>query len=216
MLGGAELESIEEIRWPEAGAAPTARSSPPPARAAEHAAAPAAIESLIAERVALERDAAYRQGESEGYHRARTEQAPLMDRLARSIAEIAALRPRIRSEAERDLVELSILIARRILRRELTVDPDAICGLLRAALDKTSLREVIEVRTHPEHRHALEQRLRALDSPAKIAVKPDPRLEIGAVIVETLHGEIDASLETQLAEIQRGMADLLEAPGAAA
>jgi flagellar assembly protein FliH len=215
ILSGGAAARAEEIDWPAAGSPPgrAASGRHNPAPAASSPAAEEAIESLVAARAAGIRDAAYRQGESDGYQRASAELAPVLDRLARSIAEVAALRPRIRRETERDLVELSLLIARRVLRREVSVDPDAVCGLLHAALDKTSLRDVVEVRTHPGHKAALEQRLRALDATARITLKPDPRLEPGAVVVETLHGEIDASLETQLSEIQRGMADLLEAPG---
>lgn len=215
ILSGLGAAAAEQIEWPAAGSppgrSPVGRHAPAPAPPA--AAAEDAIESLVAARAAGIRDAAYRQGESEGYQRASAELAPVLDRLARSIAEVAALRQRIRRESERDLVELSLLIARRVLRREVSVDPDAVCGLLHAALDKASLRDVVEVRTHPGHKAALEQRLRALDSTARITLKADPRLEPGAVVVETLHGEIDASLETQLAEIERGLADLLEAPG---
>jgi flagellar assembly protein FliH len=41
-------------------------------------------------------------------------------------------------------------------------------------------------------------------------VTPDPGLERGAAVLETARGELDASIETQLAEIERGFADLVE------
>jgi flagellar biosynthesis/type III secretory pathway protein FliH len=37
---------------------------------------------------------------------------------------------------------------------------------------------------------------------------PDPALAEGAVVFETSRGAIDCGLETQLAEIERGFADL--------
>jgi flagellar assembly protein FliH len=211
ILTGSAGAAAAEIVWARVGppSAGGGASAPGPSGAA----AEAAVESLVAARAAALREAAYREGEAEGYQRGKSELAPVLDRLARSVAEISALRPRIRRETERELVELALMIARRVLRREIGVDPDAIGGLLHAALEKTSLREVVEVRTHPDHKAALEQRLRGVEAGVRIALKADPRLEPGAVVVETLHGEIDASVETQLAEIQRGMADLLEAPG---
>jgi flagellar assembly protein FliH len=43
----------------------------------------------------------------------------------------------------------------------------------------------------------------------RIEVLADSRLEPGAVIFETARGNLDASIETQLQEIQRGLSDRL-------
>ena len=67
-------------------------------------------------------------------------------KLARSIEELTGARPRYRREAEQDVVALALAIARRILHRELTVAPDALLGLVKAALDKLEAREVHQVR----------------------------------------------------------------------
>ena len=61
---------------------------------------------------------------------------PVLERLARSIQELSEARARVREETAADLVRLSIAIAARILHREITLDPDAIHGLLNAAFDK--------------------------------------------------------------------------------
>ena len=52
----------------------------------------------------------------------------MLERLARAIDELAGLRPRLRQEAEADLVQLALAIARRVLRREIAVDPEALHG----------------------------------------------------------------------------------------
>ena len=67
-------------------------------------------------------------------------------RMARTIEEMSGLRQRFRHEAEEDVVALAIAIARRILHRELTVAPEALLGLLKAALEKIEVREVHRVR----------------------------------------------------------------------
>ena len=58
--------------------------------------------------------------------------------------------PRFRHEAEEDVVELALAIARRILHRELTVAPEALLGLVKAALEKIEAREVHRVRVSRE------------------------------------------------------------------
>ena len=123
---------------------------------------------------------------------------------------MAHCRLRYRQETEREVVQLSLEIARRILRRELTVDPEAILGLLRAGLESVSIREVLEVRIHPGYVDVIRNALQKLGAPVAISVVGDPHLEPGAVSVETRRGGFDASAETQLEEIQRGFADIME------
>jgi flagellar assembly protein FliH len=141
---------------------------------------------------------------------ARQETQAHYERLSRSIEELAGCRLRYRQETEREVVQLSLEIARRILRRELTVDPEAILGLLRTGLESVSLREVLEVRIHPAHVETVRSALQRMGAPSAISIVGDSHLEPGAVSVETRRGGFDASAETQLEEIQRGFTDLME------
>lgn len=157
--------------------------------------------------------AAFQQGLQQGDANARQELGTRLDgtveRLARSIQDIAGVRQRCRREGEQDLVKLALAIARRILHRELTVDSDAILGLVKAALDKLDAREVQSIRVHPENADALNRYLDRMGLPQRLQITPDPSLERGAAIFETSRGSLDASAETQLAEIERGFTDLV-------
>jgi len=53
----------------------------------------------------------------------------------------------------------------------------------------------------------IEQHLEQARTGARFEVVPEPRLERGAAIFETSRGSLDASVETQLDEIQRGLID---------
>src|SRR5581483_6655772 len=101
-------------------------------------------------RVAEARAAALREGEAAGRDRAMAEMQAVLERLAASIDEIASLRGRLRREAEADTVQLAVAIARRVLRRELAVDPEALHGLVLAALEKLQAQEICRVRVHPQ------------------------------------------------------------------
>jgi flagellar assembly protein FliH len=129
--------------------------------------------------------------------------------LARSIDEITGMRQRFRHEAEEDVVALAIAIARRVLHRELTTSPDALLGIAKAALEKIDLREVHRVRMHPDSAPLLQENLEKIGLPRRVEVIADPGLERGGVLLETTRGTLDASVETQLAEIERGFADLV-------
>ena len=155
------------------------------------------------------RDAAYREGESAGREKAAAELHSTLERLARSVAEVSGARSRFRREAEQDLVQLSLGIARRILRRELTIDPEAVCGLVRAALDKMQTRDSCRIRIHPDH-HAAVRRMLDKQSTGAAEVVPDSALQPGDVVIESKRGDLDATIEGQLGEIERGFADRLK------
>src|SRR5262249_42315045 len=104
------------------------------------------LETAAAARVEEAKRTAFAQGEAIGREQAAKQLAPLIEKLARSTDEIVGLRPRLRKQAEQDVVRLSFAIARRILRRELSVDPDALLGLVKAAIEKIDLRETSSVR----------------------------------------------------------------------
>jgi hypothetical protein len=70
---------------------------------------------------------AYQRGFTEGKAAGRQEMSTQIEamnhKLARTIEELTGLRQRFRHEAEGDVVALALATARRILHRELTVEP---------------------------------------------------------------------------------------------
>lgn len=161
------------------------------------------------ERVREARAAGMREGEAAGRQAAGLELQPVIARLSRSIDELATMRARLRREAEADVVRLSLAIARRVLRRELAVDPDALHGLVVAALEKLQSQEISRVKVHPSHAALVTACLRQAVSGAAGEVIPDASCEPGGVIFETERGNLDASVDSQLQEIERGLTDRL-------
>ena len=199
---------VAPVSWRRVGSADstlTAASQPPPDDAKR-------LAQLAQQAEQKSRDAyaaGFREGEAAGRTRAAADLQPVIDRLARSIDEIANLRPRLRAEAEADLVRLSLAIARRVLRRELSIDPEALHGLVLGALEKLQGQEITRVRVHPSHAPLVSACLRQNSAAANVEVVPDPAREVGAVVFETQRGNLDASIESQLQEIERGLADRL-------
>jgi flagellar assembly protein FliH len=202
-----DSRAAEPVLWPSA----TAVSQPEVSRnaAPEPRADTAQIEREWRERVAAARAAGIREGETAGRSRAAAELQPVLERLARSIDEMAGLRHRLRREAEADTVKLALAIARRVIRRELAVDPSALHGLVLAALEKLQAQEISRVRVHPSHAAAIAALLRERPGGTPIEVSADPSNDPGAAVFETTRGNLDASVESQLGEIERGLADAL-------
>ena len=208
--GGVPTEPMAWRRVPsldslplESGVFPPAGFTPAPGGSPGHAAS--ALEQHL--------QGAYQQGFQDGQNAARQELGGQIEamgiRLARTIEELSGLRQRFRHEAEEDVVALAIAIARRILYRELTVAPEALLGLLKAALEKIEAREVHRVRVRPEDAPMVRQHLEKMGLPQRVELIADPGLERGAAILDSSRGALDVSVETQLAEIERGFADLV-------
>jgi flagellar assembly protein FliH len=154
------------------------------------------------------RAAGQQEGQAAAREQAAVELKGILERTARSLEEIGTLRHRLRRDAEGDLVQLSMAIARRILHRELAMDPEALRGLILGALEKLNEHEISRVRVHPAHVGVLRACLERL-SVERIEVHQDPALPAGGIVFETQRGNLDASVETQLEEIGRGLADRL-------
>jgi len=168
------------------------------------------MEQQCEQRVKEARAAGLREGEAAARTRAAAEVQPVIEKLARSIEDLAQIRGRLRKQVEGDTIKLSLAIARRVLRRELAIDHDAMRGLVMAALEKLQAQEICRVRTNPAQAAAVTACLREGASNAKVEVIPDGSLQPGGVVFETNHGNLDASVDSQLAEIERGLADHLK------
>lgn len=181
---------------------------------AANAAPPAANEDELARiRAQEEREAAYRQGEARGRQSAHAELEEKCQALSRAIVTVASHKSRLRQEAERDVVHLALAVARRILRRQFQIDDDAILGLVKAAFENCSLREVTQVRVHPQFLASVRSHIDEIGAPVSIELSGDASLELGDVILETARGHLDASAHTQLEEIERGFTDAMTLKG---
>ena len=148
-----------------------------------------------------------REGEDAAKARLASEAEALRTRVAEQLARLAETRSAVLGNAEADVVRLALEIARRIVHRELTIDPDAVQGLVKVALEKLQSEKVHRVRVYPAQEKSLRAALARVGRVDTMDVVADPALEPGGLIFETGRGWLDASLETQFREIERGFAD---------
>ncbi len=115
--------------------------------------------------------------------------------------------------AERQVVELALAVAGKIMAREAAGDPAQVLPLVKAALNRVQEEEQVTVRVHPgcyEQVLAARPELQAvLSSAAALAVVADATLQAGDCIVETPYGTVDARVDTQLALVKAALRDML-------
>jgi flagellar assembly protein FliH len=127
---------------------------------------------------------------------------PAFQTLARSI-EIE--RDRWITHWESAAVELSARIAEKILRHELSRQPELAVGIIQEALQLAAGQPQVKLRVHPADIEVLHECGR--DAVSRLAavgdaeLVPDETITRGGCLIETRHGVIDARLETQLERI---------------
>jgi hypothetical protein len=157
---------------------------------------------------AIERDAftkGYAQGERAGAEAAATRGDAMLRRLAQTIDELGGVRTQLIQKSERQLVQLAIAIATRVIHREITLDSELLVAMARVALDRLGNTSSATIRLHPEdHAAALAVRGEAL-STESVQVIADPTLNRGGCHVESEFGVIDLTLGAQMDEIATGL-----------
>ena len=196
-----ETDAAERLLWPRVHSA----SGDEPGSDDD----PAASQATAERRVQEARQAGFQEGLAAARAEAEAATRQLEERVTRTVADLAEMRPRLRRQAESDLVKLSIAIARRILHREVMADPDALRGLVIAALERLRSQEICRVRAHPSLEPALRAALEHHPQAAATELRFDASQERGTVLFETARGNLDASVDTQLREVEHGLTDRL-------
>jgi flagellar assembly protein FliH len=187
---------------PAAPAAPAAPSA---------AAAPPADEPITAEHqarlAALEREAftkGYAQGERAGLEAGGKRAEAMLRRVAQTIEELGGLRQSLIQETEREMVQLALTLARRVVHREVTLDPELAAALAHVALDRLGTTTPATIRLNPED-YTIVAQDGARWGTTPVTVVPDPSISRGGCLVESAFGSVDATIERQFDELSRAL-----------
>lgn len=161
-----------------------------------------------AQLAALEREAftkGYAQGERAGLEAGGKRAEAMLRRLAQTLEELTTLRDQMVRQTERELVQLSIAIARKVLHREVTVDPELTAALAHVALERLGGATPATVRLHPDDYAIVTAGQVAPLGGRQVEVLPDPSVARGGCLVESEFGFINASVDAQVDEIARAV-----------
>jgi len=98
-----------------------------------------------------------------------------------------------------ELVKLAVAIAEKIVRRQLTLTPEAVAEVAADALALARGKRDVTVRVHPEDVDWVARRLPG------VIIRGDEAVTRGGCVVDTDVGRVDGRLESQLAAIERGL-----------
>jgi len=130
--------------------------------------------------------------------------------LAEAIEEFRVSRDRYLAQVEREVVQLALAIAERILHRQAQMDPLLLSGAVRVALGQLAESTEVRLKVPLGEQGMWAEMLRLMPNlPLRPELTVDERMTAGECTIETHLGSVDIGVRAQLAEIERGFFDLL-------
>ena len=186
---------------------------------AEHPATPvpeAPIEEARPSFAELEREAftkGYAQGERAGAEASARRGEAALRRLAQTIEELSNLRAELLQKTERQVVELALAIAVRVLRREVSVDRELLIAMAKVALERLGENTSATIRLNPEDFAVIGAQAH-LGEHDVVRVVADPLVSSGGCLVQSDFGLIDAGIDAQLGEVAAALGVAAPVPAA--
>jgi flagellar assembly protein FliH len=156
----------------------------------------------------LEREAfakGYEQGERAGAEAGAKRAEAMLRRLSQTLDELADVRRAMILQTERQMVQLAMAIAKRVVRREVAIDRDLTLTMARVALDRLGDSTSVTVHLHPDDFNATAAGREALHAGSRVTVVADPGMSRGGCRVESDFGYVDASVDAQFQELARAL-----------
>lgn len=152
----------------------------------------------------LQREA-YEEGRKAGQAEGR---AACQDRVHEEVANLLKLADHLAQtrlagveECQRDIVEIALAVAKKILIKELSVDKEVVLRQVQQVLQLVSRRELVTIRVNPSDAQLLktvQDRLRAeFADPAHVVIESQDDIERGSCLVEQGGLLFDAQLSRQ-------------------
>jgi flagellar assembly protein FliH len=225
MKNGAQFEVFQYLPGPDApdaamwqgwGDADKGDAGGQPGRDHGQGAAEVAVRAEVEKRLAEETRRGFEAGREKGRQAEREAQAAAQAAAAqqrtRQAAELvesfAQERDRFLRSVEREVVELALAVAARILRREAQMDPLLLTGAVRVALGQLAGSTQVKLRVPPGDLDLWTEAMALLPNLGlRPTVLAGEGMRLGDCVVETELGKVDLGIRSQLGEIERGFFD---------
>lgn len=166
------------------------------------------------------KDAAYKEGYAKGYDEgfekafadSNNDLNKLADKLKKILGETINKRNEIIDAAEAQVIEVAVLIAKRVVKMLTERDKGIVIRNIQEALRRIKGRTKITIRVNIDDlevsaRHK-DEFYQMLDKIEGVTVLEDPNVDVGGCIIETDFGDIDARINTQLNEIETAIKEV--------
>lgn len=152
-------------------------------------------------------DSAAEEGRKTGYEEGKAEVERLVERLHIILESVMAKRQQIFDETEQQIVELVLLMARKVVKVLSENQRSVVMANIVQALRKVKGRGDVCVRVNMQDARLttdhIKDFIRQVESIQNMRVMEDSTVDKGGCVVETDFGTIDARISSQLSELER-------------
>ena len=157
------------------------------------------------------KEAAKQEGYKDGINQAANDLTELKSKLS----EFYNYKELVFQKVAECILDISVEIAKKIINKQIETDKDALISIIRTAVGEVNkTEEKLTLKVMPKDVELVRDKLPDIFSDnsfeAKISVVPDKNIKDGGVIIETSNGIIDATLETQLAIVEKALKTPIE------
>lgn len=153
----------------------------------------------------------FAQGEKDGFELGEKRAVKVTENIEKLFVEMDRLKPDILKHYEKEILELIFSIAEKIIHHQIHSDEKAIKGPILEALNLAVDKSQVVFSVNPEDYDYVEKLRPDLFSKFKdlksITVNSDPSISRGGCYLETVNGDADATVETQLEKIRQCLTD---------
>ena len=148
----------------------------------------------------------YDKGIQEGMEKRYREAAPIIERVEEVLRQLESLRQVVRFQGEQELVQMALLVAKRVVLEEIRSQPDVTETLLKTALKEIESKGKIRVLLHPDDHDFLVQSGLDLDPYLKeeqnLLIKSDPETSPGSIHMESDEEFINFDFQKRFEEVE--------------
>lgn len=155
----------------------------------------------------------YTEGKEKGFEEAlENEGARLAEAskiLENLIQEMSRFKETQYKNCEEELLEIIIVLTKKLLSNELSINKDVVLNVVRAAISGAVGNDKIKIIINPEDHDNIakhkEEFLHMVDGLKNISVAADSSISKGGCLIETDYGDIDARLDKQLENVEENL-----------
>ncbi len=109
---------------------------------------------------------------------------------------------KLEQQVEQELLELSLAVAKQVLKREVSIDPKHIIGLIRTAVSRLPAAEnKVTVNLNPDDAKIIRKALKKSDNDQRWDIVEDPGLNAGSCNINSENSYIDGSVDAMVAQV---------------
>ncbi|MBN2687731.1 MAG: hypothetical protein JXR85_06085 [Deltaproteobacteria bacterium] len=150
-------------------------------------------------------ESGYAAGITEGRNRALKELSTAFCALERTVEEVKAERSNLWKQSEQDLLRLAVMIAEKIIHREVSVDRTVVMDVIKNAVAASQDKDDMTIRLNPQdYDYIAEAKPDFLSNQGlaeSFVLERDDRIQPGGAVIESKHTEVDARIDGQLKTI---------------